>query len=271
MPKISVIIPVFNVEKYLAECLDSVLAQTFSDIEIICVDDGSTDDSAKILQQYAARDKRIKIITQKNSGVVVTRNRAISMAKSEYIYPLDSDDMIVPNCLEKLYNKITNSKYRVVMSRAQTFGRFSLVFPQPGLNKLEMYGVHENCVISALFYKSDFEKFGGYCTDFNGYGGDDMDYWLNYIDNNMPIIRLPDILFLYRIKQDNERVWRNYDPAEQIRRYNYKEKKLMERHPKMIFWTRFYKFLHNKFCRFFFRIQNNTIKIFKIPVWKLKQ
>ena len=179
--------------------------------------------------------------------------------------------MIMPDCLEKLYNTITQSKYRVVMSRAKMFGRFNGIFPQPSLSKLQMYGVHENCIVSALFYKEDFEKFGGYCTDFNGYGGDDMDYWLNYIDNDIPIIRLPDVLFLYRIKQDYESVWKNYKPAEQIRRYEYKEKKLLERHPKMRFWIRFYKFLHSKFCRFFFRIQHNKIKIFKIPVWNLKQ
>ena len=95
MPKISVIIPVYNTEKYLSECLDSVLKQTFTDIEVICVNDGSSDNSAKILEQYAARDKRIHIINQKNSGVVTARNNGIKNAQSDLIFPLDGDDFII--------------------------------------------------------------------------------------------------------------------------------------------------------------------------------
>ena len=106
MPKISVIIPVYNVEKYLARCLDSVIAQTFSDIEIICINDGSTDNAGQILSEYAKKDKRIKIITQENSGVVAARNNGIASSVGEYIYPLDGDDIIAPMTLEKLYNAI---------------------------------------------------------------------------------------------------------------------------------------------------------------------
>ncbi len=271
MPKISVIIPVYNDEKYIAETLDSVIAQTFTDWEAICVNDGSTDNSLKILKQYAKSDKRIHIIDQKNQGVVIARNNAISKSKSDLIYPLDGDDIIKPDCLEKLYNKITNSNYRVVMSNVRTFGKINGFFKQPKLNKLQMYGWHECCIISALFYKSDFLKFGGYCEDFNGYGGDDMDYWLNYIDNNLPMIRLNDILFLYRIKEDKESLWKNYPFQERIRRHEYKEQKLMEKHPKMKKWVRLYKFINGKICRFFFRIQDGYIKIFKIPVINLNR
>lgn len=271
MPEISVIIPVYNTGKYLSECLDSVISQTFTDIEIICINDGSTDNSLNILRKYEKKDSRIKVINQKNGGVVVARNNAIKHANGKYIYPLDSDDIIVKNCLEKLYNKIIHSEYRVVMHNAKTFGKRVSFFRQPKLNKFEMYGWHECCIISALFYKDDFMKFGGYCTDFNGYGGDDMDYWLNYIDNNIPMVRLPDILFLYRIKDDSESVWKNYSKQEKQQRYEYKEKKLLKRHPKMKFCVYLYKFLHCKLCRFIFRIQNNTIKIFKIPVWKINQ
>ena len=86
MPKISVIIPVYNVEKYLGECLDSVLRQTLKDIEIICVDDGSTDDSPKILSEYAAKDSRIRIITQPNGGLSAARNAGMDAATGKYIY-----------------------------------------------------------------------------------------------------------------------------------------------------------------------------------------
>jgi glycosyltransferase involved in cell wall biosynthesis len=100
--KISVIIPVYKVEKYLPQCLDSVLAQTFSDFEALCVDDGSPDRCGEILAKYAQKDNRIKVIAQENQGVSAARNRAMKEAKGEYIAFLDADDMLAPSFLEKM-------------------------------------------------------------------------------------------------------------------------------------------------------------------------
>lgn len=91
-PKISVIIPVYNTEKYLCECLDSVINQTLEDIEIICVDDGSTDGSPKILEDYSRKDSRITVIIQENCGSGPARNKGIRTAKGEYVVFMDSDD-----------------------------------------------------------------------------------------------------------------------------------------------------------------------------------
>ena len=102
--KISVIISIYNVEKYLRECLDSVINQTLKNIEIICVNDGSTDNSSKILKEYAVKDKRIIIIEQKNQGLSCSRNNAMKIAKGEYIQFLDSDDYLKSDTIEKLYN-----------------------------------------------------------------------------------------------------------------------------------------------------------------------
>lgn len=99
---VSVIVPVYNVQAYLKECLDSIRAQTCSDLEIICVDDGSTDDSASILAAYAAQDMRIKIITQDNAGLSAARNRGIKEAHGAYICFVDSDDRIQPTYVEAL-------------------------------------------------------------------------------------------------------------------------------------------------------------------------
>ena len=93
-PKISFIIPVYNVEEYLGQCLDSVLAQSYEDFEAICIDDGSTDSSLNILKKYEKKDKRIKIISQKNQGVSVARNAGLDAARGEYISFVDSDDAI---------------------------------------------------------------------------------------------------------------------------------------------------------------------------------
>lgn len=99
-PEISIIVPVYNVEKYLPQCLDSILAQTFTDFELICVNDGSTDRSGKILDEYVVKDSRIKVIHQQNKGLVGARNSGIDAAKGKYLYFVDSDDTIHPQLLE---------------------------------------------------------------------------------------------------------------------------------------------------------------------------
>lgn len=98
-PFFSIIIPVYNVAPYLRECLDSVLAQTFTDWEAICVDDGSTDGSSVILDEYAARDPRFRVIHQPNAGVSAARNRGIALSQGRYLSILDSDDVIVSKWL----------------------------------------------------------------------------------------------------------------------------------------------------------------------------
>ena len=102
MPKVSVIIPVYNVKAYLRQCLDSVLCQTLCDIEAVCVDDGSTDGSAAILQEYAANDTRIKVISIPNSGTVVARKRAVAAATGEWCLFLDPDDWLERDACERL-------------------------------------------------------------------------------------------------------------------------------------------------------------------------
>lgn len=106
--KISVIIPVYNVENYLRECLNSVINQTLKDIEIICIDDGSTDSSLKILQEYKKQDNRIILLTQKNEGANIARTKGLKIAKGEYIGFVDSDDWIDLDFFECLYNEAVN-------------------------------------------------------------------------------------------------------------------------------------------------------------------
>ena len=103
MAEISVLVPVCNVERYVGECLDSILAQTFTDYEVICMDDGSTDRSGAILDQYALRDCRIKVIHKVNSGYGNTMNEAIRIAKGRYISIVESDDMIENDMLQAMY------------------------------------------------------------------------------------------------------------------------------------------------------------------------
>lgn len=104
MIAISIVIPVYNIEKYIGECLDSIINQTFKDFEVICVNDGSKDSSLEILNQYAQKDSRIKIITQENGGSGSARNNGLRHAQGKYVQFLDGDDYFEPEMLEILYN-----------------------------------------------------------------------------------------------------------------------------------------------------------------------
>lgn len=101
---ISVIVPIYNVEKYLSKCIESIIDQTYKDLEIILVDDGSTDSSGKICDEFASKDNRIKVIHKKNSGVSSARNQGLDKANGNYIAFVDSDDYIEKNMYEKMIN-----------------------------------------------------------------------------------------------------------------------------------------------------------------------
>lgn len=121
MPLVSVIIPVYNVEQYLKQCLDSVLAQTLLDIEVICVNDSSTDGSLKILEEYAGKDRRITVVTQPNRGAGAARNKGLSMATGKYLSFLDADDFFEPDMLKLAYEKAEEDKADFVVFNSDQY------------------------------------------------------------------------------------------------------------------------------------------------------
>ena len=106
LPLISVIIPVYNVQDYLARCLDSILAQTYQNLEIILVNDGSKDNSGAICDEYAARDDRVQVIHKENGGLSTARNAGLDLAAGEYLSFIDSDDWIASDAYEHLMNLV---------------------------------------------------------------------------------------------------------------------------------------------------------------------
>ena len=121
MPKISIIIAVYNVEKYLRECLDSIINQTFKDIEIICVNDGSTDNCLEIIKEYQTKDQRIIIINQNNLGLGLARANAMKKACGKYIMIVDSDDILELNACELAYNQIEQNGNELVIFDYTTY------------------------------------------------------------------------------------------------------------------------------------------------------
>ncbi|WP_169805404.1 glycosyltransferase family 2 protein [Methanobrevibacter cuticularis] len=119
--KVSVIVPVYNSEKYLGKCLDSLINQTLKDIEIICVDDGSTDSSPEILENYSKRDNRIKLVSQENRDVGAARGAGLKIATGEYVAFVDNDDWLVLDALQKLYNNARSNDSDLVLFKVRYF------------------------------------------------------------------------------------------------------------------------------------------------------
>lgn len=154
MPKISVIIPVYNVEKYLPECLDSVIGQTLTDIEIICINDGSPDNSLSILKDYAAKDSRIIIIDKENEGVGKARNDGMRAASGEFIAFMDSDDYYPSSdVLEKLYNAAKENNVKIAG------GRIIMLF-EDGSIKRNSEAIVEHGISFGSKGKTEYKSFG---------------------------------------------------------------------------------------------------------------
>ena len=134
MPEISVVIPVYNTAKFLAQCLDSIVHQTFRDFEAIIVDDGSTDNSIEIARDYASRDSRFHILQQENKGLSEARNTGINIARGEWFTFVDSDDMIAPAFFETLLNAAKAAHADIACSGKVSFGETSEVNMPEGKN-----------------------------------------------------------------------------------------------------------------------------------------
>jgi len=121
-PKISIVVPVYNVENYLSECLDSICSQTYTNLEIICVNDGSSDSSLQICQNFKARDHRIIVLNQNNQGVSEAKNTGLRHVTSDFVSFVDSDDYIDPRYIEVLYNTLTRKNVDFCYCRALAIG-----------------------------------------------------------------------------------------------------------------------------------------------------
>lgn len=140
--RISVIVAVYNVEKYLSKCIESILNQTYKNLEIILIDDGSSDKSGDICDSYAKQDSRIKVIHRENKGIAYTRNEGLDTAKGDYITFVDSDDYIHPQMYELMMRKLREQNADVVACDY-------LELPEnenPSICKLDMNSIHTNTI-----------------------------------------------------------------------------------------------------------------------------
>lgn len=217
---ISIIIPIYNAEKYLDQCIESCLEQTFSDIEIILVNDGSKDESLKICKKYAEIDSRIKVITIVNQGVSCARNEGLKNASGDYITFVDADDWIENNYIFKLYHAIKTTKTDLVVSgmiKCNELGKkISKQLPSD-----EMYSEKEivKCILNwknsflykgpctKLYSKKIIEKFG-LQFDSSLVFGEDTCFVLDYLKHCNSCIQIPYAGYHYRQIENQEKKMR---------------------------------------------------------------
>lgn len=257
MAKISVIIPCYNQENYISECLESVLSQTYTDYEIIVINDGSKDGSLSIIQKYHKKyPDKIFVINQANQGVVKARNNAIQQAKGEYIYPLDGDDTIEPTCLEKLYQCIRDKKGDVVYSKVQCFGLISdeMILKSPTIWNMSL---SNQVSVSALYFRSDWEKYGGYDGCMKD-GLEDWEFWLNFIEDGKKFYCVQEKLLNYRILQNSRNKQVN---EKKLRKYIYKK------HQKIFFVRILFTIVRFFYQKKITKSGKMIVKICKIPFY----
>jgi glycosyltransferase involved in cell wall biosynthesis len=201
MIKVSVIVPVYNVAKYLPACIDSIVSQTLRDIEIICINDGSTDNCAKILEQYARRDSRILVITQANKGLSNARNTGIARAQGEYVGLVDSDDVVLPDFFEKLYTaaKKQDADIAVTNIRRFLFGRYKLKYSEENVYtgaqaKINVANIPRcNYVWNKIYRRSALK----YCFTESIYY-EDINWSIKVVYDANRLVTVPDTAYYYR-------------------------------------------------------------------------
>jgi glycosyltransferase involved in cell wall biosynthesis len=202
MPKVSVIVPCYNLAKYLPETLNSVLNQTYSDWECIIINDGSKDNTEELALEWLIKDKRFKYVSKENGGVSDARNYGINTSVGEYILPLDGDDLIERTYLEKAVRVLEQRPdVGIVYCKAMFFGG------KKGEWKLPKFNLRRNLTsnvifCSAFFRRIDFLDTPGYNKNMI-YGNEDWDLWLSLLEKEVNVYRIPEILFHYRIRPNS--------------------------------------------------------------------
>lgn len=201
--KISVIMPVYNTEKYVWEAIESILKQTFTDFEFIIIDDGSTDKSWEIIQGYAKKDKRIKALqNEKNKWISYTRNKLIKLSTTNYIATQDSDDISKKNRLELEYNFLKKHPKFWVVSGNNTIidENGKIIWKRVYSDNIKNIILKKSpiCQPASMFRKNIFEKVWGYDAKLNY--GEDYDLWLKINAEWLKIKNIERILLQYRVR-----------------------------------------------------------------------
>jgi glycosyltransferase involved in cell wall biosynthesis len=206
-PLVSIIVPCYNYGHFVTETLTSIREQTFRDWECIIVDDGSTDNSAEVIANFIGNDQQFRFITIPNSGVCTARNIAIAQSKGTYLFPLDADNRMHPDCIGRCLAEFRRDPgLRLVYTEAELFGDKSGVWALPPFDYKTMlkYNMVDN---SSMFLRTDFDRVGGYRTNMI-YGLEDWDFFIALLYGccNEQVFKIKDPLYYYRVNSKGRRM-----------------------------------------------------------------
>ena len=205
--QVSVLMPAYNSGKYVTQAIESVLAQTWRDFELIVIDDGSSDSTLEMIEKCAARDPRIRVITQPNAGLSTTLNRGINLAGNEWIFRMDNDDLMRPNRIERQLAfiaehpelSVASSLVRHIDGNNRVIGKDnSKLFTYEAIDRL----IAANGLVSfshpaVAFRKSAVLAVGGYRKEF--FPAEDIDLWNRLVENGYKVLVQPEYLLDYRM------------------------------------------------------------------------
>lgn len=201
LPLVSVIVPLYNAAPFIVETLDSVVASTYHPIEVVVVDDGSTDDSLHIAEDYAKTHSEVRVIHQSNTGVSAARNHAIRVSKGEYILPVDADDKIAVSYIGHAVAAM-NEQVRIVGCRAEYFGDKQGEWSLPEFSH-ELLARKNMIHVSSLFRKADWLRVNGFCEQ--DIYREDWDFWLSLMELGGEYVRLNEVGLYYRVQKSSRR------------------------------------------------------------------
>ena len=208
-PKISVLMPVYNAERFLAEAVESILKQTFTEFEFIIIDDGSTDNSINILKNYSSLDPRIKLITRENRGLIKTLNEGVDLARAKYIARMDADDISLPLRFEKQIEFLDEHPEHIAVGTlaelididGDLIGSFGGLKTHEEIDGAHIKGIGGAIVHpSAMIRRTAMVKVGGYLECYQN--AEDLDLWLRLAEHGK-LANIPSRLLLYRQHMDS--------------------------------------------------------------------
>ena len=202
---ISILVPCYNQGIYLKETIQSALASSYRPLEILIINDGSTDNSLALAQELESQHPEVRVLDQANAGVTKARNAGIAATQGEYLLPLDGDDLISPDyILQGLAILATRPEVKVVYCQAEKFsnsGRKPWKLKPFSLQQL----AKDNMIfVSALFRKADAEAVGGFSEDMQ-LGREDWEFWIKLLKNGGEVVQLPLVGFYYRLTPTSKR------------------------------------------------------------------
>ena len=200
-PLVSVIVPLYNAAPYIGEALESIVASTYRPIEVVVVDDGSTDNSLSVATTFAERHPEVRVLHQSNAGVSAARNKAIREAEGEWILPVDADDKIGRTYIEHAVAAI-RPEVRVIGCRAVFFGTRTGEWKLPEYTPERL--ARRNMIhVSSLFRKADWKRIGGFCEE--DIYREDWDFWLGIMEPGGEYVRLDEVGLYYRVTSGSRR------------------------------------------------------------------